>query len=45
VTLALGFGAFVIGTILEVEGSLRDDLTLSFGQGRPDRVVVAVGGG
>ncbi len=36
VTLALGFGAFVIGTILEVEGSVRDDLTLSLGQGQPN---------
>jgi putative ABC transport system permease protein len=36
VTLALGMGAFVIGTIVEVEGSIRDDLTLSFGEGRPN---------
>lgn len=36
VTLALGFGAFVIGTIVQVEGALRDDLTLSFGEGRPN---------
>jgi putative ABC transport system permease protein len=36
VTLALGFGAFVIGTIVEVERSIREDLTLSFGDGRPN---------
>jgi putative ABC transport system permease protein len=36
VTLALGFGAFIIGTIVQVEGSLRDDLTVSFGAGRPN---------
>jgi putative ABC transport system permease protein len=36
VTLALGFGAFVIGTIVQVEGSLRDDLELSFGTGQPN---------
>lgn len=36
VTLALGLGAFVIGTIVEVEGSIRDDLTLSFGTGQPN---------
>jgi putative ABC transport system permease protein len=36
VTLALGFGAFVIGTVVEVEGNLRKDLTLSFGGGQPN---------
>ena len=36
VTLALGFGAFVIGTIVQIEGSLRDDLTVSFGSGQPN---------
>lgn len=36
VTLALGFGAFVIGTIVQVEGSLRDDLALSLGDGQPN---------
>ena len=36
VTLALGMGAFIIGTIVQVEGSIRDDLTLSFGEGRPN---------
>jgi putative ABC transport system permease protein len=36
ITLALGFGAFVIGTILQVEGSIRDDLTISFGAGQPN---------
>ena len=34
VTLALGFGAFVIGMILQVEVSLRDDLTMSAGDGQ-----------
>ena len=36
VTLALGFGAFVIGTVVEVEGNIRKDLTLSFGEGQPN---------
>ncbi|MDX1647299.1 MAG: FtsX-like permease family protein, partial [Longimicrobiales bacterium] len=36
VTLALGLGAFVIGTIVQVEASVRDDLTLSFGLGQPN---------
>jgi putative ABC transport system permease protein len=36
VTLALGFGAFIIGTIVEVEGNIRDDLTVSFGEGQPN---------
>lgn len=36
VTLALGFGAFVIGTIVQVESALRNDLTVSFGSERPN---------
>jgi putative ABC transport system permease protein len=36
VTIALGFGAFVIGTVVEVEGNIRDDLTVSFGEGQPN---------
>jgi putative ABC transport system permease protein len=36
VTLALGFGAFVIGTIVQIEASIRDDLTLSAGSGQPN---------
>jgi putative ABC transport system permease protein len=36
VTLALGFGAFVIGTIVEVGSSIVDELTLSFGSGQPN---------
>jgi putative ABC transport system permease protein len=36
VTLALGFGAFVVGTVLEVEESLLDDLAVSFEEGRPN---------
>lgn len=36
VTLALGFGAFVVGTVLQVERSLLADLELSFGEGRPN---------
>lgn len=36
VTLALGFGAFVIGTIVQVEANIREDLTLSFGSGQPN---------
>jgi putative ABC transport system permease protein len=36
VTLALGFGAFVIGTIVQIGGSLRHDLTVSFDSGQPN---------
>ena len=36
VTLALGFGAFIVGTVLQVEGSLLDDLDLNFAEGRPN---------
>jgi len=36
VILALGFGAFIVGTILEVERNVLDDLTVSFGQDRPN---------
>jgi len=42
VTLALGFGAFVIGTVVEVEGNLREDLTLSFGSGQPNLLLFDV---
>jgi putative ABC transport system permease protein len=42
VTLALGFGAFVIGTIVQVEGSLREDLTVSFGSGQPNLLLFDV---
>ena len=36
VTLALGFGAFIVGTVLEVQENLMADLTLSFSEGRPN---------
>lgn len=36
VTLALGFGAFIVGTVLQVERNLLEDLTLSFEEGRPN---------
>ncbi|MEQ9397889.1 MAG: FtsX-like permease family protein [Longimicrobiales bacterium] len=36
VTLALGFGAFIVGTVVLVEGNLLDDLTVSFDGGRPN---------
>lgn len=36
VTLALGFGAFVVGTVVEVGSNLMDDLTVSFGVGKPN---------
>ncbi len=36
VTLALGFGAFVVGTLLQVQASLVDDLSISFGAGQPN---------
>lgn len=36
VTLAVGFGVFIIGTIVQVEASLRDDLTVAFDEGQPN---------
>jgi putative ABC transport system permease protein len=42
ITLALGLGAFVIGTIVQVEASIRDDLTVSFGSGRPNLLLFDV---
>ena len=42
VTLALGLGAFVIGTVLEVESNVRRDLTLSFGESRPNLLMFDV---
>ncbi len=36
VTLALGFGAFVVGTVLEVQTNLLDDLTVSFAHSQPN---------
>ncbi|MEM7415733.1 MAG: FtsX-like permease family protein [Gemmatimonadota bacterium] len=36
VTLALGFGAFVVGTIVQVESSLRNDLTVSVDAAQPN---------
>lgn len=42
ITLALGLGAFVIGTIVEVEANIRDDLTLSFGEGQPNMLLFDV---
>jgi putative ABC transport system permease protein len=42
VTLALGFGAFIIGTIVEVEGNIRDDLSLSFGVGQQNMLLFDV---
>jgi putative ABC transport system permease protein len=36
VTLALGFGAFIVGTVLQVERSLLTNLDISFGGGRPN---------
>lgn len=36
VTLAVGFGVFIIGTIVQVEGSLREDLTVAFDEGQPN---------
>lgn len=36
VTLALGFGAFIVGTVLQVQGNLVDDLTVSFEGGQPN---------
>lgn len=36
ITLALGFGTFVIGLLLEVEGTIRRDLDFSFGEERPN---------
>lgn len=42
ITLALGLGAFVIGTIVSVEANIRDDLTISFGEGRPNLLLFDV---
>jgi putative ABC transport system permease protein len=36
VTLALGFGAFVVGTVLQVEGNLARQFTLEQVEGRPN---------
>lgn len=36
VTLALGFGAFVVGTVMQVEGNLTRQFTLEQGDGRPN---------
>ena len=36
VTLALGFGAFVVGTVLQVEGNLARQFTLDQVEGRPN---------
>ncbi len=36
VTLALGFGAFVVGTILEVQSNLLEDLTVTVSRSRPN---------
>lgn len=42
ITLALGFGAFVIGTISLVEGSLIQEFTLEVGEGRPNLLLFDV---
>ena len=42
VILALGFGAFVIGTVGLVEGSLGREFTLDSGQGRPNLLLFDV---
>ena len=42
VTLALGFGAFVIGTVGLVEGSLTQEFTLEVGDGRPNLLLFDV---
>ncbi len=42
VTLALGFGAFVIGTIGLVEGSLTQEFTLEVGEGRSNLLLFDV---
>ncbi len=36
VTLAVGFGAFIVGTVVQVQANLVDDLSDSFGGGRPN---------
>ncbi len=36
VTLALGFGAFVVGTVMQVEGNLARQFTLQQVEGRPN---------
>lgn len=42
VTLSVGFGVFIIGTIVQVEGSLRDDLALAFDDGQPNIILFDV---
>ena len=42
VTLALGFGAFVIGTVSLVEGSLTQEFELEVGTGRPNLLLFDV---
>ena len=42
VTLALGFGAFVIGTVSLVERSLTQEFTLEVGEGRPNLLLFDV---
>lgn len=36
VTVALGFGALIVGTVVQVQANLVDDLNGSFGEGRPN---------
>ncbi|MBW3534357.1 MAG: FtsX-like permease family protein [Gemmatimonadetes bacterium] len=38
VTLAMGFGVFVVGTVTQVQASLSSELTLDAGQERPNLV-------
>ncbi len=42
VTLALGFGAFVVGTVSLVEGSLTQEFTLEVGDARPNLLLFDV---
>jgi len=42
ITLALGFGAFVIGTVSLVEGSLTQEFTLKVGDGRANVILFDV---
>jgi putative ABC transport system permease protein len=42
VTLSVGFGVFIIGTIVQVEANLREDLTLAFDEGQPNIILFDV---
>lgn len=42
ITLALGFGAFIVGTVLQVQGNLGRVLSLDAGEGQPNLLLFDV---